>query len=46
MMKALSSVISSEYPVFAPDAIKLAGLQCQVVCGDHVKNIHNAAFLT
>jgi len=43
--QALHSVISSEYPVTIPDAIKLASLQCQVVCGDHNNSVHNTAFL-
>mmetsp|Transcript_37267 Transcript_37267/g.64037 ORF Transcript_37267/g.64037 Transcript_37267/m.64037 type:complete len:329 (-) Transcript_37267:183-1169(-) len=43
--QALHSVNSSEYPVTIPDAIKLAGLQCQVVYGDHNNAVHNSAFL-
>mmetsp|Transcript_90118 Transcript_90118/g.135077 ORF Transcript_90118/g.135077 Transcript_90118/m.135077 type:complete len:328 (+) Transcript_90118:48-1031(+) len=44
--QALHSVISSEYPVTIADATKLAGLQCQVVYGDHNSGVHNTAFLT
>jgi len=43
--QALHSVISSEYPVTNADATKLAGLQCQVVYGDHNNAVHNTAFL-
>jgi len=43
--QALYSVISSEYPVTVADAIKLAGLQCQVVYGDHNNAIHTSAFV-
>jgi len=43
--QALHSVNSSEYPVTVADATKLAGLQCQIVCGDHNNAVHNTAFL-
>jgi len=43
--QALHSVICSEYPVTIADATKLAGLQCQIVYGDHNSAVHNTAFL-
>jgi len=43
--QALHSVISSEYPVTAEDATKLAGIQCQVVYGNHNNATHTTAFL-
>lgn len=43
--QALYCVNTSEYPVAAPDAIRLAGLQCQVVYGDHNPAFHTTGFL-
>lgn len=43
--QALQSVISSEYPCTPEDAIRLAGLQFQVLYGDHNNSFHVAGFL-
>jgi len=43
--QALYCVISSEYPSETKDAIKLAGLQFQVLYGDHNHQFHVAGFL-
>jgi hypothetical protein len=45
-IQALHSVIESEYPCSVEDAIKLAGLQVQIVYGDHKPGIHVPGFLT
>jgi len=44
--QALASVIESELPCSVDDAIKLAGLQCQVTYGDHKSATHVVGFLT
>jgi len=44
--QALHCVISSEYPSEAKDAIKLAGLQFQVLYGDHNNAFHVPGFLS
>ena len=43
--QALQSVISSEYPCTPEDALKLAGLQFQVLYGDHSKAFHIPGFI-
>jgi len=45
-IQALHSVIESEYPCSAEDAIKLAGLQVQIVYGDHKSSTHIVGFLS
>jgi len=45
-IQALYSVIESEYPCGVEDAIKLAGLQVQIVYGDHKPGNHTIGFLT
>jgi len=45
-IQALHSVIESEYPCSVEDAIKLAGLQVQIVYGDHKPTTHVVGFLT
>eukprot|EP01117_Protostelium_nocturnum_P006934 TRINITY_DN2484_c0_g1_i1.p1 TRINITY_DN2484_c0_g1~~TRINITY_DN2484_c0_g1_i1.p1 ORF type:complete len:325 (+),score=85.73 TRINITY_DN2484_c0_g1_i1:194-1168(+) len=45
-LQALWSVIESEYPCTVDDAIRLAGLQVQIVYGDHKPGSHTAGFLT
>lgn len=45
-IQALHSVIESEYPCSMDDAIKLAGLQVQIVYGDYRPGIHQNGFLT
>jgi len=45
-IQALHSVIESEYPCSMEDAIKLAGLQVQIVYGDYRPGIHQNGFLT
>jgi len=45
VIQALASVISSEYPCTVEDAIKLAGLQFQIVYGDHNPQFHVPKFL-
>jgi len=45
-IQALYSVIESELPCVVEDAIKLAGLQVQIVYGDHKPGSHTAGFLT
>jgi len=45
-IQALHSVIESEYPCSVEDAIKLAGLQVQIVYGDHKASTHVVGFLT
>jgi len=42
----LASVIDSELPCSIDDAVKLAGLQCQVTYGDHKNATHVVGFLT
>jgi len=44
--QALYSVITSEYPITGQDAIKLAGLQCQIVYGDYNAGVHTVGFLS
>jgi len=45
-IQALHSVIESEYPCSIDDALKLAGLQVQIVYGDHKAVSHTVGFLT
>eukprot|EP01114_Cavostelium_apophysatum_P002895 TRINITY_DN125_c0_g1_i1.p1 TRINITY_DN125_c0_g1~~TRINITY_DN125_c0_g1_i1.p1 ORF type:complete len:328 (-),score=93.06 TRINITY_DN125_c0_g1_i1:108-1091(-) len=45
-IQALYSVIESEYPCTAEDAVRLAGLQVQTVYGDHKTGTHIVGFLT
>lgn len=45
-IQALHSVIESEYPCSVEDAIKLAGLQVQIVYGDHKGSTHVVGFLS
>lgn len=45
-IQALYCVMESEYPCSADEAIKLAGLQVQVVYGDHRIGTHVVGFLT
>jgi len=45
-LQALWSVIESEYPCTIEDAVRLAGLQVQIVYGDHKPGSHTAGFLT
>jgi len=45
-IQALHSVIESEYPSSVEDAIKLAGLQVQIVYGDHKPGNHVVGFLS
>jgi len=45
-IQGLYSVIESEYPCSPEDAIKLAGLQVQIVYGDHKTGTHVVGFLT
>lgn len=45
-IQALHSVIESEYPCTPEDAIKLAGLQVQIVYGDHKASTHVVGFLS
>jgi len=45
-IQALYSVIESEYQCSADEAIRLAGLQVQVVYGDHKTGTHVVGFLT
>jgi len=46
-IQALSSVIQSEYPVPSlEDAVRLGGLQVQIIYGDHKTQIHNVGFLS
>jgi len=45
-IQALHSVIESEYTCSMEDAIKLAGLQVQIVYGDHKSATHVTGFLT
>jgi hypothetical protein len=44
--QACYSVIESEYPCTADDAIRLAGLQVQIVYGNHKTDTHIVGFLT
>jgi len=44
--QALYSVIESEYPCSLDDAVRLAGLQVQIVYGDHKPGSHVIGFLT
>lgn len=44
--QALNSVIVSDYPCTPEEAIRLAGLEMQVVYSDHNPSIHTANFLT
>lgn len=44
-IQAVASVISSEYPSTPEEAVRLAGLQMQVVYGDHNPTSHSAGFL-
>jgi len=45
-IQALHSVIESEYPCSVEDALKLAGLQVQIVYGDHKPGTHTTGFLS
>jgi len=45
-IQALYSIIESEYPCTVEDAIKLAGLEVQIVYGDHRPGAHTVGFLT
>jgi len=45
-LQALWSVIESEYPCGVDDAVRLAGLQVQIVYGDHRPSAHTVGFLT
>jgi len=45
-IQGLHSVIDSEYPCTIEDAIKLAGLQVQIVYGDFKPGTHQVGFLT
>jgi len=45
-IQALYSVIESEYPCTQDEAIRLAGLQVQIVYGDHKSATHTVGFLT
>jgi len=45
-IQALWSVIESEYPCGIDDAVRLAGLQVQIVYGDHKQASHTVGFLT
>lgn len=45
-IQAVHSVIESEYPCSQEDAIKLAGLQVQIVYGDHKPGTYVLGFLT
>lgn len=45
MVQALYSVIESEYPCTVEDAVRLAGLQFQIVYGDHKLGTHVPGFL-
>jgi len=45
-IEALHNVIESEYPCTVEDAIRLAGLQVQIVYGDHKAANHVVGFLT
>jgi hypothetical protein len=45
-IQALHSVIESEYPCSVEDAVRLAGLQFQIVYGDHKLGTHVVGFLT
>jgi len=45
-IQALHSVIESEYPCSVEDALKLAGLQVQIVYGDHKPGTHVVGFLS
>jgi len=44
--QALQCVVSSTYPCNVDDAIKLAGLQFQIVYGNHNPQFHTLGFLT
>jgi len=44
--QAVASVIDSELPCSVDDAVKLAGLKCQINYGDHKAATHVAGFLT
>eukprot|EP01095_Lingulamoeba_sp_RSL-Kostka_P011736 TRINITY_DN454_c3_g1_i1.p1 TRINITY_DN454_c3_g1~~TRINITY_DN454_c3_g1_i1.p1 ORF type:complete len:228 (-),score=80.01 TRINITY_DN454_c3_g1_i1:328-1011(-) len=43
--QALNSIVTSEYPCTIEDAIRLAGLQFQVLYGNHNNAFHVAGFL-
>jgi myosin-7 len=45
-IQAQHSVIESEYPCSVEDAVKLAGLQVQIVYGDHKPGTHTVGFLS
>lgn len=45
-IQALYSVVESEYPCSIDDSIRLAGLQVQIVYGDHKPTSHMVGFLT
>ncbi len=44
-IQALANVISGDYPTSPEQSVKLAGLQVQVVYGDHNTSVHVAGFL-
>lgn len=44
-LQALSNVINAEYPCTVDEAIRLAGLQVQIVYGDHNRDVHTSGFL-
>jgi len=45
-IQALYSVIESEYPSTIEEAMRLAGLQVQIVYGDHKPSTHTVGFLS
>lgn len=45
-IQALYSIIESEYMITIEEAVKLAGLQVQIVYGDHKAGTHVVGFLT
>lgn len=44
-LQALANVINGEYPCTVEEAIRLAGLQVQIVYGDHNHDTHCSGFL-
>jgi len=44
--QALANIINSDYPVNVEDCLRLAGLQMQVVYGDHNSSTHVPGFLS
>jgi len=45
-IQALASVVNADYPTSPEQAVRLAGLQVQVVYGDHNASTHVPGFLT